>query len=154
MTPRRGVANAKKPFEPGDCLELRVGDRVYRSVVCMVVEYRGVCDYAMLVMARDTGADVASYAAGRYYGHEIPGSGASWPAPHVIRPEHRMLLREGQPFQRVGHLELDPSRCMLGSFGGVLTVQDVVEDFERTQQDAAVFGWSLMPLRDLLRMAR
>ena len=155
-TPRARKKYAKvqnKLFDVGDCVRLEAETATYLGVVCRIVEHRGHCDYAILVMHPDTQPSAAGFAQGRFYGHKIES--ALHPqgfilGPHVIRPEHRMLLREGNPLQKVAHLQLDTSRYDLGSFGGVLTMQHVIEDFARTIANNPAFGKSLIPLRALL----
>lgn len=142
-----------KLFELGDCIVLDGEFGVHLGVVCMIEEYRGRCEYAILVMHPDTQRSAEGFANGCYYGHKIHSTlheEGFIRGPHVICPEHRMLLREGNPFRKIGHLDLDPSRYHLGSFGGVLTVQDVIDDFARTLANKPAFGRDLMPLRELL----
>jgi hypothetical protein len=62
-----------------------------------------------------------------------------------------MLIREGNPFEVVSHIDLDEAKFEWGSFGGVLNIDDVVADFERTMNDAKAFGLRLLPLNALLR---
>jgi hypothetical protein len=61
-----------------------------------------------------------------------------------------MLLRENNPFKTLGHVDLDEKAYGLGSYGGVLTMQHVIEDFERTETKSSIFGQKLLPFRDLL----
>src|SRR6267378_7133581 len=106
----------------------------------------------LLVMEPRTASTVESFIAGRYFGRRIPSAkGGSVFGPHVIRPEHRMIVRSGNPFAMVGHVELDPDKFMLGSFGGVLEMEHVIKDFVRTESNAPQFGRELLPLRDLLK---
>jgi hypothetical protein len=105
-------------------------------------------------MGPRTNSSVESFLSGSYFGRRIPSSldqGGFVFGPHVICPEHRMLVRSGNPFVVVGHVELDPTKFTLGSFGGVLEMSDVIEDFVRTEQKSAQFGNELLPLRDLLK---
>lgn len=151
---------AKKLFCVGDCVQLDASGTLYRAVVCKIHEYRGDCQYAMLVMSPDTGISSGAFAAGFYYGHHyghhigstVEPKGYEL-GPHVIRPEHRMLLRSGNPFQIVGHVEIDPTTFSFGSFGGVLNMADVIDDFARTVKNEPARGMKLFPLRDLLRHA-
>lgn len=141
-----------KLFAVGDCLSLDADGQVHRGVVCKILEYRGQCEYAMLVMEGRTESTVESFVSGSYYGHRIPQGGDGFVfGPHVIRPEHRMLKRSGNPFVVIGHVELDPSKFTLGSFGGVLEMRHVIEDFVRTKKSAAAFRHELLPLRELLK---
>jgi hypothetical protein len=39
----------------------------------------------------------------------------------------------------------------MGSFGGVLSMQDVIEDFRRTETSSIKFGQELLVFRDLLK---
>lgn len=138
----------KKLFSVGDCLHLVSGAKTYRSIVCTILEYRGRCEYAMLVLAPSS-----SIASAEYYGRKIPSSlheSGFVLGPHVIRPEHRMLVREDNPFEVVAHVDLDLTKFRLGSFGGVLEMSHVIADFERTIESSAVFGNELLPLSDLL----
>jgi hypothetical protein len=143
-----------KLYSVGDCLELRAETKTYRGVVCKLLEYRGQCEYAILVMDSATASTAESFVLGRYYGRRIPTTlrpSGFILGPHVIRPEHRMLVRAHTPFKVLGHVELDESKFILGSFGGVLEMSHVVDDFERTQTKATVFNQELLPLRDLLQ---
>ncbi len=151
--PRKKYAQVKtKLFSVGDCLSLSSDGGNHRAVVCKILEHRGRCEYAMLVMEPRTASTVESFIAGRYFGRRIPSAkGGSVFGPHVIRPEHRMIVRSGNPFAMVGHVELDPDKFMLGSFGGVLEMEHVIEDFVRTESNAPQFGRELLPLRDLLK---
>jgi hypothetical protein len=63
-----------------------------------------------------------------------------------------MLIREGNPFEVVSHIDLDENKFEWGSFGGVLNIDDVIADFERTMNDAKVLGLRLLPLSALLRI--
>jgi hypothetical protein len=147
--PRKKYAQVEtKLFSIGDCLSLNGS---HRAVVCKIIEYRGSCEYAMLVMEPGTGDTVNSFAKGRYFGRRIPSPRGFTFGPHVIRPEHRMLVRSANPFTNVGHLELDPEKYILGSFGGVLEMKHVIEDFVRTETNASKFGMELLPLADLLK---
>lgn len=153
--PRKKYAPIRsKLFSVGDCVQLRSAHRTYKAVVCKLVEYRGQCEYAMLVMGPETMADLQSFSKGYYYGRRIPSSlraSGFILGPHVIRPEHKMLVRAKNPFETLGHLDLDPTKFMLGSYGGVLEMEHVLADFERTHERSAVFGERLLPLSDLLQ---
>ena len=151
--PRKKYAQIRSKLHAvGDCLELPAGERIYRGVVCKIHEYRGNCDYAILVMHADTRPDRESFESGSYYGRRIynGATGGYILGPHVIRPEHRMLVRAGNPFKLVCHVHLDQDKYMCGSFGGVLDMSHVVADFERTQTRPGTFGLQLLPLHDLL----
>lgn len=145
------TAVRKKLFSVGDCLHLVTPAKTYRGVVCGVSEHRGRCEYAVLVLAPSK-----SFVTAKYYGREISSFGGEGDSgtvlgPHVIRLEHRMLIREGNPFEVVSHIDLDENKFEWGSFGGVLNIDDVIADFERTMNDAKVFGLRLLPLSALLR---
>ena len=142
-----------KLFSVGDCLELPTESKTYRGVVCKILVYRGTCDYAILVMSPKTKSTAASFAANDYYGHGVFTSSGSVAGPHVIRPDHRMLVKAGNPFRLVGRVDLDESKFMLGSFGGVLNMTDVIEDFERTETKSHLFQRQLLPLSNILRDA-
>jgi hypothetical protein len=143
---------SKKLYAVGDCLELVAAERTFRGVICKMLERRGRCEYAMLVMAPETRSTRQSFEAGKFYGHFVGTPTGSVVAPHVIRLEHRMLLREGNPFTIVARVELDTAKFMLGSFGGVLDMGHVVADFERTQMKNSPFLWAqLHSLRVLMR---
>jgi len=156
-TPRARKKYSKvktKLFSVGDCLHLDTGSLIHRGVVSEILEYRGACEYFILVMEEHTESTVESFKSRRYIGRRIPNSFAKNGfdfGPHVIRPDHRMLMRHGNPFVVVGHVELDPTKFSTGSFGGVLDMEDVIEDFVRTKQRCAAFGNELLPLRDLLK---
>jgi hypothetical protein len=142
-----------KLFAIGDCVQLQTEDKIYRGVVCKVLEYRSQCEYAILVMSPETMASIESFTNGYYFGHHISSTlnekGFEL-GPHVIRPEHRMLVRANNPFEVVCRVSLDPTKFRLGSFGGVLEMSHVIEDFERTQTKSALFGQYLLPLKELL----
>lgn len=147
---RKHAKVAKKLFAVGDCLELVVRNKTWRSVVCEIIEYRGRCEYAMLVMSPKT----RSFPNGLFYGRKIPSTfhrGGFEFGPHVIRPEHRMLIRENSPFKVVDKVHLDPRKFGLGSFGGVLTLKHVIKEFEWTVKSAPAFGFELLRLRDICR---
>ena len=69
----------------------------------------------------------------------------------MIRLEHRMLVRAGNPFQIVGRVDLDETKYILGSFKGIVEVKDVVEDFKRTEETPEFYAGELRPLRELMR---
>ncbi len=95
---------------------------------------------------------VKFFLAGNYYGRRIPNWGGGFAyGPHVIRLEHRMLVRSGKPFAVVGHVEMDADKFNLGSFGGVLEMGHGIADFVRTKKNAAAFRLELLPLSDLLK---
>jgi hypothetical protein len=153
--PRKKYSKVQaKLYSVGDCLELITREKAYRAVACAILEYRGECDYAVLVMGPETLSNLESFKSGYYWGHLIQSSfdkrGYVF-GPHVIRLEHRMLLRENNPFKTLGHVDLDETVYGLGSFGGVLTMQHVVEDFERTEIKSTLFGHKLLPFRELLK---
>lgn len=150
--PRRKYAQIKdKLYAVGDCLVLPWEDRTFFGVVCKLSEHRGQCAYVMIVMAPLRGQTREDFEAGGYFGHFIGTPTGNLPGPHVIRLDHRMLVREGNPFRIVARVALDPARFMPGSFGGVLSMEHVVRDFERTLNDGKpVFGRKRLPLRDLL----
>ena len=142
----------RKLFAVGDCIQLQAENKIYRGVVCRVLEYRDRCEYAILVMSPETTASIESFTTGYYYGHRISSALHKCGfllGPHVIRPEHRMLVRAKNPFEVVGQVNLDISKFALGSFGGVLEMNHVIQDFERTQTNSAVFGQDLLPLKEL-----
>jgi hypothetical protein len=143
-----------KLYSVGDCLHLAAEGRVYRGVVCKILEYRGQCEYAILVMGPHTISTTESFEFGTYYGRRIPSTldKRAWIlAPHVIRPEHHMLVRAGNPFQILGRVDLDETTYCLGSFGGVIEMKNIIEDFERMETKAKVFEYELLPLRELMR---
>jgi hypothetical protein len=147
--PRKKYAGVKtKLFSVGDCLSL---NGLHRAVVCKIIEYRGSCEYAMLIMQPGIGDTVNSFAKGRYFGRRIPSPQGFTFGPHVIRPEHRMLVRSDNPFENVGHLELNQEKYILGSFGGVLEMKHVIDDFVRVETKAENFRMELLPLADLLK---
>lgn len=152
--PRKKYASiAKKLFRVGDCLLLDFPGESHRGVVGKILEHRGRCEYAVLVMEKGAGSSVEAFANGRYYGRRIPSYVSERGfelGPHVIRLDHRMLLRERNPFVVVGSVPLDEQRFMLGSFGGVLNIGDVVDDFNRTERNSGGMANDLLPLRDLL----
>lgn len=141
----------KRLFEVGDCLALPTDGVTYRGVVCKLLEHRGRLEYAILVMSNKTMSSTASFASGNYFGHLVGTPNGNLAGPHVIRPDHRMIVRSGNPFVIVGHVELDETKFMLGSFGGVLEMSHVIEDFERTLTRSDVFHRKLLPLRDILK---
>lgn len=142
----------KKLFEVGDCLALPTDGVTYRGVVCKLIEHRGRLEYAILVMSGETESSTASFASGCYFGHLVGTPNGKLPGPHVIRPEHRMIVRSGNPFVIVGHVELDETKFILGSFGGVLEMSHVIQDFERTLTRSEVFHRKLFPLRHILKV--
>ncbi len=144
-----------KLFSVGDCISLESAGQLHKGVVCKIIEYRGRCEYATLVMDSRIEATIESFKAGRYYGRQIPSTiddGGSVPAPHVIRLDHRMLVRNGNPFVISGHVELDDTKYIMGSFGGVSTIDDVIEDFTRTENPPHIFGEKLLPLSELIKL--
>lgn len=153
--PRKQYAKIRtKLYSAGDCLQLAAEGTVYRGVVCKILEYRGQCDYAILVMEPNTASTAESFASGKYYGRRIPSMldkhGFVF-GPHVLCLGHRLLVRAGNPFQIVGHVELDETTYILGSFTGLLDMTDVMEDFERTITKNKVSGAELLPLHQLMR---
>jgi hypothetical protein len=104
-------------------------------------------------MGPETLSNLESFESGYYWGHVIGSSidkRGYVLGPHVIRLEHRMLLRENNPFKTLGHLDLDETVYFMGSFGGVLNMQHVIEDFEGTSSNR--FGDELLAFRDLLKI--
>jgi hypothetical protein len=104
-------------------------------------------------MEKGTGSSVQDFANSRYYGRRIPSfvsqRGFDF-GPHVIRLDHSMLLRDGNPFVVAGNLPLDEQRFILGSFGGALNMGDVVDDFNRTERNSIGTKKDLLPISDLL----
>jgi len=150
--PRRKYPQVRERLHAvGDCLELAADGKTHRGVVCRIRQYRGQCEYAVLVMHPETGSTRESFEAGRYYGNAIRTPDGVLAGPHVIRLEHRLLVRAGNPFKTIAHVDIDESRLMYGSFGGVLDMHDVIEDFERTIDiGCSAFRMQLAPLAGLL----
>ena len=153
--PRKKYAKVRtKLFSVGDCVRLADDQKTHRGVVCKILEYRGQCEYAVLVMEPADDSTVESFVSGNYYGHKISSSldarGFVF-GPHVIRIDHRILKREGNPFRLVGRVDLDETRFSLGSFGAVFDIKDVIQDFERTETSSKVVSNALLPLRQLIR---
>lgn len=153
--PRKKYAKVRtKLFSVGECVRLADDQRTHRGVVCKIIEYKGQCEYAVLVMEPAANSTVESFVSGNYYGHKIPSSldarGFVF-GPHVILIDHRILKREGNPFQLVGRVDLDETRFSLGSFGAVFDMKDVIQDFRRTETSRKVVSNALWPLRQLLR---
>ena len=149
---RKYATISNKLYAVGDCLELVIDERAYRGVVCKILERRGACEYALLVMHPKTRSTRKSFESGKFYGHFIGTPTGSMVGPHIIRLEHRMLVRAGNPFSVVARVELDAAKFMTGSFGGILDMGDVVADFERTQDPDSPFVWSqLHAMASLLR---
>jgi hypothetical protein len=63
-----------------------------------------------------------------------------------------MLVRSGNPFVILGHVELDDTKFILGSFGGVTKIDDVIDDLRRTEMHPDIFGEKLLPLGELIRL--
>jgi len=158
---RKKYAQVKgKLFEVGDCLLLRDGDRTHKGVVCQINEYRGKCDYAILVLEDSTEPNVPSFEKADFVGTRIPcsrqvpglsGERGFTYGPSVVIPEHRMILREGIAFEVIGRVSLDPSQYMMGSCTGVLTKQHVIEEFRRIHDERTAFHDDLIPLAALLK---
>lgn len=141
-----------KLYSVGDCLLLHHGAHLFKSVVYRISEYRGACDYLMLVMQSATAPDLASFRDGLFYGRKIPTT---------LRPRgfelgawtlvlgHRMLLREHVEFEDIGNLSVDESEIGCGRHGGILTREHVIEEYLR-EEKAILFGETLLPLRDIL----
>lgn len=159
-TPRKNPRKRKahgivkhKLFELGDCVQVTSENAVHSGVICKIHEHRGHCEYFILVMAPIEGTAVKSFVEGSFFGQRIPSFAEDGSkllcGPHVIRPEHRMLLRAGNPFHIVGHVDLDEAKFMPGSWGGILEMKHVIEDFERTEANR-IPRKTLIPLRELL----
>jgi len=133
---------------------LVVDEKTHRGVVCKILEYRGQCEYAVLVMKPTADSTIESFVSGNYYGLQIPSSldarGFVF-GPHVIRIDHRILMREGNPFEVVGRVNLDETRFSLGSFGSVFNMKDVLKDFEHMETQPKAISNDLPPLRQLIR---
>jgi hypothetical protein len=142
-----------KLYSVGDCVQLTAGEKAYRGVVCKVLEHRGQCEYAILVMGPTVGCTSNSFESGSYYGKRIPSSLHTLGyilGPHVLRIEHRILVRANQPFQILARVKLDETKYCLGSFGGILDMEDVIQELERIETKGKLFGYDLLPLRQLM----
>src|ERR1035437_5707807 len=65
--PRRRYSKVRtKLFSLGNCLQLTAEQKVYRGVVCKILEYRGQCEYAILVMGPNTVLTTESFESGSY----------------------------------------------------------------------------------------
>ncbi len=153
--PRKKYAKIeKKLFQIGDCLLLRDGEDIHKGVVCQINEYRGHCDYAILVLERSTAPNLASFLKANFVGRRIPSTfhekGFIY-CPAVLWPEHKMILREGVAFEVIGRIDLDPSQYVPGSYTGVLSKKDVLAEFRRIYEDREVFGEQLLPLTELMK---
>ncbi len=154
-TPRRRKKYrpvAKKIFSAGDCLTLQIAGETYRSVVGKIDEKKGRCRYVLLVLEISTDISVESFAAGRYYGRRIPSqvsaSGFEF-GPDVVFLDHKILVREGNPFTVVGRIPVDENRFVPGSFGGVLSIADLKVEFTRVASNQFKTR-ELLPMSDLL----
>lgn len=142
-----------KLFKVGDCVSLEDQGRLHKAVVCKIIEHRGRCEYAMLVMDINIAPTIESFVSGKFYGRCIPSSiyDEGWVlGPSVVRIDHRMLVRSGNPFAIIGHVELDETRFILGRYGGVSELGDVLEDFRRTEEHPEIFEDELLPLSELM----
>ncbi len=155
--PRKRKKNLKvksKLFKAGDCISICDDKTSHKGVVCKIIEHRGQCKYAILVMDINIELTIDSFVAGRYYGRRLPLSihgGGSVLAPHVILPDHRMLVRSSNPFAILGNVELDENRFILGSFGGVSDIDSLIEDFRRTEMQSDDFRLELLPISELIK---
>lgn len=151
---RQKYAQVKvKMFAVGDCVQMRAKGALYRGVVCDILEQRGRCEYAILIMSPSASASLESFTAGEYYGHRIPSvcheSGFVL-GPTVIRLEHRMLVQAKKPFDVLGRVRLDSSKYTPGSWGGVVDMSGVIREFERVQATPEGVRQHLLPLKELL----
>lgn len=142
---------ARRLYSVGDCLALDDGHIVHKGVVCEINERRGRCLYNVLVMEALTAADAQDFPRRGYFGHILPYHRTNlvleYAAPHVVRVEHRLLMKMGNPFHRIGHIDLDETRIRVGSCGVTPTLKAIVEDFRQTPTTP---GLSVLPLTALM----
>jgi len=134
--PRRTHAPVRdKIFAVGDCLELVTASRTWRALVCKVGDKRGRCEYMIAPMRSVRRATRRAFEDGKVFAHWIGTPGEDVVGVHVIRLEHRALVREGNPFTVVAQVELDPTLYMLGSFGARTDIDAIEAHFERIEQN-------------------
>lgn len=133
--PRRTHAPARdKLFVVGDCLQLVTRSRTWYALVEKVIDKRGRCEYMIVPMRSVRRPTRRAFEAGKVFAHWIGSPQGELVGVHVVRLEHRALLREGNPFTTVAHVELDPARHVPGSYGGPTEVADIAAHFERIER--------------------
>ena len=136
--PRRQHAPVKsKLFAVGDGLELVTGSRTWHALVCEIGDKRGRCEYFVAPMRSVRRPTQRAFEAGKIFAHWIGTPRDDIVGVHVVRLEHRALLREGNPFTTVARVELDPALYMLGRIGAYTAIEDIANDFERIEERAA-----------------
>ena len=152
-SPKKSRTIKNKLFALGDCLKWSTDDKYYRNVVTRISEANGYYGYDVLLMGPDTGSTSDEYAASHYYGRLIQSYQGPILGPHVIFLAHRDLVRDGNPFEIVGRVNLDLSRFGAGTFGVMRAVSTLAQDLDRIRGapgKPGLFGDVLLPLRDLL----
>lgn len=143
----------KKLFLIGDCISFETEENLFHGIICEISEYRGNCDYAIMIIALGGTKFPKSFTRGNFYGHKISSSfepcgyilGA-----HVIIPSHRMIIKENIDFKIIGNIRLKPKKYMIGSFGGVLSKKDVINDFIRIPKNITMRGTDLFPVKKIM----
>jgi hypothetical protein len=152
--PRRVHAPVKaKLFAVGDCLVLATPSRTWHALVEKVVDKRGRCEYMIVPMRSVRRATRRAFEAGKVFAHWIGSPDGPLVGAHVVRLEHRALLRAGNPFTTVAHVELDPPRHIPGSYGAPTEIADIAAHFERIERFPDRLGLHRGPI-PLARMLR
>lgn len=113
-----------KYYKEGDSLVLNLNNKEFKGLVIGISEYRGVCDYDIAVITPE----------GYVIGHKILSTlhtagfvyGAS-----VVKLDHKLIEDNEEKFKVIGNFPLDPEKIETGSYGGVIDMGDVQEEFER-----------------------
>lgn len=144
----------EKLFSSGDCLILREGKVIYKGIVLKIIEYRGVCDYVIMVMDSKINPDLESFIQGHFFGHKINSSlhkegyyYGAW----VIIVDHKMIIRDNINFEIIGHVNIDLEICDSGLWGGVLSKQHVINEFSREDKILKAFKKEKIPLKAVIK---
>jgi hypothetical protein len=142
----------RKLFSEGDCLTITLASQSWHALVVRVYEKRGRCEYVITPMQAVQRSTQRGFEEGQVVGHwigmpngRIFGFDGAW-------FDHRVLVRDGLPFTTVAHVDLDPTRCTLGSYSGAIAVADLPKRFAQISARPGGYGLEV-PLANVLRQA-
>ena len=118
-----------KLFGVGDCLTITTTSQGWHAVVTHVDDKRGRCQYVIAPVQTVRQPTQHGFEEGTIVGHwigtpcgRIFGIWGEW-------FDHRVLVRDGNPFTTVAQVQLDPSLCTVGSYSGDIALAAIDKRF-------------------------
>ena len=142
----------QKLFSVGDCLTITTASRDWHALVTHVYEKRGRCQYVIGPVQSVRQSTQHGFEEGTIVGHWIGTPGGRIFGIWGVWFDHRVLVRDGNPFTTVAQVQLDPSRCTVGSYSGDIPLAAIEKRF---MQIKVLPGhhYVMLPLAEVVRQA-